>query len=146
MQLLGTGKQRAMKTARVQVGGSYLTLASWKITVTAEDFPTVNFESYNITDNETYDEGIHGALKASGSYGGDWDAGTNPFGVPPGLYIRDDLATVNMFMSRLDATQFTFPYQRLRSTDVGGDVGGKVTFNVGQFMNQGRFTYSTGSV
>ena len=145
MQILGTGKQRAAKTCRVLVGATALTFASWEATVNGEDYPTVNFESYNVVAGQAYDEGILGALSSELRFGGDWDAGTNPLGTPPGLYPRDDLASLEFYTSRLDAVFWSFPYARLRSATNGGAIGGKVTFTAAG-KNQGSFTYPTGSV
>lgn len=145
MQLLGTGKQRAAKTCRISVGATFLTFASWECNLTGEDFPTGNFESYNVANAQSYDEGIMGFLACDVRFGGDWDAGTNPFGNPPGLYPRDDLATVSFFTSRIDNVNWSFPYLRLRSATNGGEVHGKVTFSVSG-KNQGVFTYPTASV
>lgn len=42
MQLLGTGKQRAGYTSRVQVTGTALSFASYEVSMTTDDFPTVD--------------------------------------------------------------------------------------------------------
>lgn len=149
MELLGTGKQRAAKTSRVLIGtqtvtgGTALCYASWNIIMTGEDFVTVNFESYNTSAGVTYDEGIIGKVSAQCSYGGDWDAGTNPLGSPPGLYVRDDLQNVAMVVDRLDSTLWAFPYQRVRSAKNSGEIAGKVLFSIDDAKNQGPFTFPT---
>lgn len=145
MELLGTGKQRAGKTSRVTVGALNLTFASWEASLTGDDLSTVNFESYNVAAANTYDEGILGVIGADLRFGGDWDAGTNPLGNPPGLYPRDDLATVAFFTSRLDVISWAFPYVRVRNATNGAAVKDKVTFAVSG-KNQGIFTSPTGSV
>lgn len=145
MQLLGTGKQRAAKTSRVGVGSQFLTFASWEANMQGEDFVTVNFESYNVAAAETYDEGILGKVWVDYRFGGDWDAGTNPLGSPPGLFVRDDLASVDFFTSRLDAINWAFPFLRVRGSTNGGEIAGKVTFNTSG-KSQGPFTFPTGSV
>ena len=148
MQLLGTGKQRASKTAQIIVGSSALAFASWDVTMNGEDLPTPNFQSYNLAAGQTYDEGILGILSVDVKFGGDWDAGLNPLGSPPGLYVRDDLSNTNFYTSRLDVILWNFPYLRLRSAHNSaamGGGGGKVAFDVGG-KNQGPFTFPTGSV
>lgn len=145
MQLLGTGKQRAGKESRILVGSQALTWASWEVAMSADDLPTVNFESYDLATLESYDEGLHGPLGAELSGGGDWDAGTNPLGSPPGLYVRDDLGTTSFFPSRIDAVPWIFTFIRVRSATVGTEVTGKVSFRFGG-RNQGKFTWPTGSV
>lgn len=149
MQLIGTGKQRASKTARVLISSTALTFASWNVNLIGEDFPTVNFESYNTANAQSYGEGIMGTLSADVSFGGDWDAGTNPLDPTgaafPGLYPRDDLASVSFYESRLDNVFWSFPYLRLRSSTNGAAIPGKVTFSVNGH-NQGSFTFPAGSV
>ena len=145
MQLLGTGKQRAAKTSQVTVQSAVLSFASWEANMTGEDLGTVNFNSYNVAAGQTFDEGILGTLSCDLRFGGDWDAGVNPLGSPPGLYVRDDLPSLAFLTSRLDAISWAFTYARLRSSTNGGAVGGKVTFN-SSGKNQGSFTFPTGSV
>jgi len=145
MQLIGTGKQRSAKTSRVIVANTPLTFASWEVTLSGEDLPTVNFESWNQALQQSFDEGIMGVLGAEIKFGGDWDAGTDPFGSPPGLFPRDDLGPVQFYTSRLDNILWAFTYIRLRSSTNGGEVHGKVTFTCSG-KNQGPFQYPTGSV
>ena len=144
MQLLGTGKQRAAKTARLAVGATFLTYASWDIAMNGDDLPTRNFESYNVAGAQSYDEGILGFVGCELKGGGDWDAGTNPLGSPPGLYVRDDLASLSMFTSRLDAISWSFAYTRIRSSHNSAEIAGKVLFDFSG-KSQGPFTFPTGS-
>lgn len=141
MQLLGTGTQRAAKTSRVQVGGTFLTYSSFDTKAIGQDLLTTNFESYNVPQAQTFTEGILGTLSSDFSFGGAWDAGTKPTGNPPGLYPRDDLANVNLITSRTDGTQWSYPYVRIRSVNNSGNVDGLVLFNVSDAKNQGSFTY-----
>jgi hypothetical protein len=145
MQLIGTGKQRSGKTARILVGAQVLTYASWKNDLKGDEQPTLNFESYNVISGQSYDEGILGALGCDTHFGGDWDAGLNPLNAPPGLFPRDDLAGVTHYTSRLDNVFWAFPFVRLRSASNGAEVKGKVAFDCGG-MSQGPFTVPTGSV
>lgn len=147
MQILGTGKQRASKTARILIAAQALTFASWRVEMRGEDASTVNFESFNVAAGQTYDEGILGAISADLNFGGDWDAGTNPLGTPPGLYPRDDLASLSFYTSRLDAILWSFAYARLRgaSNSAENPSNGKVAFAC-TGKNQGPFTFPTGSV
>lgn len=143
-QILGTGKQRAAKTSRVLVGSTPLTFASWESVMTGQDLVTTNFESYNVANANTFDEGIVASIGADVKFGGDFDAGNNPLGVP-GLYIRDDLANTQFYTSRLDVVFWNFPFLRIRSSTNGGDVGGKVTFSTSG-KSQGVFSYPVASV
>lgn len=146
-QILGTGKQRASKTARVLVGATALTFSSWNLNLTGEDLITTNFESYNVAAANTFREGILGDIGVdNATFGGDWDAGTNPLGTPPGLYPRDDLPNLAFYTSRLDAILWNFPFFRVRTATNGAQVpGGKVTFQSGG-SSQGPFTFPVGSV
>ena len=147
--ILSTGAQRAAKLSRISVGGMNLAMASWEATMTGADLPTVNFESYNAVQAETFDEGLMGVVSCNGRYGGAWDAGGGGAGGskftadPPGLYPRDNLATVLFYVSRagFDGTAWNFPYQRIRGVGISAAVEGLVLFNVTDFKNQGRFVY-----
>ena len=110
-----------------------------------DDLDTVNFESYNAAAGQTFDEGILGVYNAAIKFGGDWDAGTNPFDDPPGLFPRDNLAGVQFQESRLDLVGWAFGYIRLRTANNSAVVRGKVEFNV-DGKNQGPFNLPAGSV
>lgn len=147
--ILATGKQRAMKSSRVEVDGTALAFASWKANVTGDDIETNNFLDYSVVTNQAYNEGILGFIGCDGDFGGDWDAGLNPTDLtavlPPGLYPRDDLANVSFYTSIVDGVFWDFPYMRIRTSSTGGDVKTAVTFTCG-YRNQGVFLFPTGSV
>jgi len=145
--LLGTGFQSAGKASRVVVGRSPLTCASFEAAWKVDDYPTTNFESFDVALGQSFGEGIDGPLDADIKFGGDWDMGTNPLDVdaPPGLYPRDDLENLQFVISQLFAPLWDFPIARIRSATNGGDVKGKVTFQCGG-MNQGLFFFPSGSV
>lgn len=105
---------------------------------------TVNFESFNVPAGQTYDEGILGAVGCDVRFGGDWDAGNNPLGTP-GLFVRDDLANLQFYTSRLDVVLWTFTFFRIRSSVNGGEIKGKVTFNTSG-KSQGPFLFPVNSV
>ncbi len=63
---------------------------------------------------------------------------------PPGLYPRDNLKTLVLQINRFDATGWSFPWARLRSSECDTAVGGLVTFNCSG-MSQGPFSAPTGS-
>lgn len=145
--ILLTGAQRAAKLSRIQVGAQNLALASWEATMTGADLPTVNFESYNAVAAETFAEGIMGIVSADGRFGGAWDAGGGGAGGskftanPPGIYPRDDLANVLLYVNRTDSTFWNFIYMRIRGVNISAAVEGLVLFNVSDWKNQGRFVY-----
>ena len=141
MQLVGTGTQRAARNSRVTVGGQALAFASWEAAMTSNDLPTVNFESYNVADDVTYSEGVGGIVNCEAKFGGAYDAGSRPMATPPGLYPRDNLASVVFITSRTDGTQWAFTYMRIRTVTNSGMVEQLVLFNVTDAKNQGRFTF-----
>lgn len=138
-EILGTGKQRAGKNSRVNVGSDVLTFAKWSVDAKVDMGDTTNFESGG------YDEGITEIYSADISFGGNWDAGDNPYDDPPGLYPRDDLADVVFHENVTDDVGWDFDYVRIRSARNGAEVRGLVTFECSG-SNQGAFTYPVGSV
>lgn len=138
-EILGTGKQRAGKNSRVSVNGDVLAFAKWNVDSKGDNLDTTNFTS------EGYDEGILGIESADISFGGNWDAGENPYDDPPGLYPRDDLPDVLFYENVTDNVLWNFDFIRIRSARNGAEVRGLVTFECSG-MNQGSFTDPTGSV
>ncbi len=146
MNLLpGTGYQRAGKTSRIIANGSPLAYASWSVKQSSQDLDTMNMESWNVAAQETFTEGLHDGMDAAIDGGGSWDAHAAPYGVIPGIYVRDDLPQLLFYTSRIDNVFWTFPYARLRSTAVGADVKALVTFTFSG-NNQGPFTTPSVSV
>lgn len=138
-QILATGFQRSMKDSQVNVGSTSLAFAQWDVTYTGDDLDTGNFESGGLN------EGILGFEGCDWNCGGDWDAGTNPYDDPPGFYPRDDLTDLGFVENTTDDVGWLFDYARVRSSNNGGDVKGKVTFKASG-KSQGTFTVPTGSV
>lgn len=147
MYLLSTGKQRAAKLSQVLVGQQSLAFASWGATLRIGEQPTVNFLSYVASATpqpQTFDESIGTIFGCDLKFGGDWDAGTNPYGSPPGLFPRDDLASLYFMVNRTDNTPYTFPYAALRTCENSGEITGKVLFSCSG-KSQGSFTVPTNS-
>jgi len=149
MYRLSSGSQRAGKGSRIMIGavgnGTALNFASWDLTENTEELPTTNYESYNTTAGDSYDEGIHGPVELAIRFGGDWDAAANPFASAPGLFVRDDLANINFFINRLDNTYWYLQWMRVRTAHNSSDVHGKVLFDV-TGKSQGLFTVTSTSV
>lgn len=149
MYRLASGSQRAGKTSRILIGsfggGSVLTYSSWDLNYVTEQLPTTNFESWNVGFGDSLGERIHGPVEADVRFGGDWDAAFNPFGTPPGLFVRDDLAQVNLVINRFDATFWNLPWMSVLQAHNSTDVKGKVLFDVTGKTN-GVFTVSSQSV
>lgn len=145
MQLLGTGIQRAGKTSQVEANSTVLNFASYSVEEWGDDLQTVNFGSYNVAEDATFDEGILGVQGARCRFGGDWDAGQVPTANPPGLFPRDDLPNLTLTPDRNDPDSWVFSYFRLRGTNQGSTTKGKVTFDCSG-MNQGVYTRPLTSV
>ncbi len=144
-QILSTGYQRAAKASQVLVAQTALSFASWEAQLNGDDLPTENFTSYDSATDNAYMEGILGFIGCELRYGGDWDAAANPLDDPPGLYPRDDLASLSFVVNINDATSWAFPYSRVRGATNGAAVKDKVTFSV-TGKSQGEFTWPSGSV
>ncbi len=155
MQLLGTGHQRAGKTARVAYGNASaaaatpLAYSKFQANETGDDLPTENFTSYlssfaGRTTGITPGEGLVGIQNVDWNFGGNWDAGLNPFDTPPGFYPRDDFRYLYMFESVIDVVFWFFPYARFRTVNNGAEVKGLVTWECSG-KNQGTWTPPTGS-
>jgi hypothetical protein len=139
MELLpGTGYQRAGKTSRILVQTSPLAYASWKVDVKTTPLDTMNFESYNVEADESFGEGLHDGVECDISGGGDWDAHNAAYDDVPGLYVRDDLAGLYFFTSRIDNVFWDFAYARITASSNGAEVKGKVTFTFAG-ISQGPF-------
>jgi hypothetical protein len=138
-EIIGTGIQRSGKTSELSVQGVLLTQSKWSCIYSGVDLPTLNFQSAGL------DEGILGPEGLRWEFSGDWDAGTNSYDDPPGVYPRDNLPNLLMILNPVDAQVFDMPYARVRSSTVATDVNGLVTFQASG-MSQGPFTVPTGSV
>lgn len=122
-EIIGTGYQRAAKNSRVSIGGTNLAQAKWNCDGRGDDIDTVNFES------EGYGEGILGVIELAWSFGGLWDAGTDYFVDPPGVYPRDDLANLKLWTNVTDGDYVYMPYARVRSSTVSAEVRQGVSFD-----------------
>jgi hypothetical protein len=148
MDILATGSQRAGKTSQVNANNTALAFSSYNVTVSGEDHSTNNFNSWDAAGwdgGQAFDEGLLCFVKADIDFGGDWDAGVNPYDDPPGLFPRDDFPNLKLFTSIIDVVDFDFAYMRIRSAKTGAEATGSVTFEVSG-MSQGSFTLPTGSV
>jgi len=154
--LLGTGIQRAGKSSRVVTEGETLAFSSWQVTASAKELETLNFTSFvqsaysgdGETPGQSYEEGIMGPLSAKFSFGGDWDAGTNPLDItaPPGLYPRDNLSDTFLYENVIDDVLWQFSWARIRGAINGAQADSKVTFSVSDASSQGAFIMPIGSI
>lgn len=136
----GTGYQRSGKNTRITITGVNLTMASWNIDLEGDDLNSRNFESSG------FDQGIIGFIKCRWQLSGDWDAGTNPFENPPGLYPRSNLGNVLFWTSTSDKVAWQFPFLRvLKARNSAVTNRGKVHFEASGISN-GQFYYPLGSV
>lgn len=136
-EIIGTGIQRSGKESRIECESTILALAKFNVVEEGQDLDTVNFESDGLG------EGILGITFLRWTLGGAWDAGTNPLDDPPGLYPRDDLPNLILTLNVTDATTYEMPFARVRSSTVGTDVKGLVTFDAAG-MSQGDYSIPEG--
>lgn len=133
------GKFRAAKNARVKVGNTNLNMATWDTTLHGDDIDLVHFECGGA------DQGTVGIIGLDYNLGGNWDAGRNAYDSPPGLYPRDDLASLAFYENVADNVFFSVPIARVLSARNGAQVRQAVTFQASGKSN-GTVVYPTGSV
>lgn len=144
METIGTGYQRSGKNSRVEVELVALVRNKFDVEWSTKDLDTVSFESLG-DDGNSYDEGIESIREAKFAVDGDWDAHQNAFDDPPGVYVRDDLSGLVLYLNTTDESLWSFPYSRIRSAKNTTAVRDKVGYSFSG-MNQGQFTVPTGSV
>jgi hypothetical protein len=120
---------RASKNGRVQVNTVNLAQTEWTATWRGEDVDTTNFEG--IGAGSGYEQGTIGTQVIDFNSNGLWNAGTNPFGNPPGIYPTDSLPNVAFFQSQSDPCTVAFPLARILSSVVasGNVKTGAIRFN-----------------
>jgi hypothetical protein len=138
-EIIGTGVQISGKTSRISADSTVLSLAKFNVVEEGQDIDTVNFDS------DGFGEGILGIQFLRWTLGGLWDAGTNPLDDPPGIYVRDDLPDLILYLNVSDDQAYTMDYARVRSSTVGTDVHGAATFDASG-MSQGEYILPEGSV
>lgn len=120
--MAAVGKMRAGKNSRIIVGSTNLYMAKWKATWKGDDLDTTNFEALG-------EQGTIGVIVCEFSFGGDWPAAQNMFDSPPGIYPRDDGATLKFYENVTDAVYHSLATFRIISADNGAEVKGKVSFD-----------------
>ncbi len=138
-EVIGTGIQRSGKNSAISAQSTLLALTKFNVVEEGQDLDTGNFESAGLG------EGILGFTFLRWTLGGAWDAGTNPDDDPPGLYPRDDLPNLILTLNVADTTAYEMPFARVRSSTVGTDAKGLVTFDAAG-MSQGDYAIPSGSV
>jgi hypothetical protein len=128
---------RPGKYSRVMVGANAIWAKDAPVTFEGGDLDTVTFE------NDGFDTGTIGIYAAGSTVRGIWNADDNVFDEPPGIYPRDDLADVNIFLNVTDSTFWDFPFMRVISSNSGTAVRDLVSFDF-HVKNQGIFTPPTG--
>ncbi len=125
------GKFRAGKGSRVKVGATNLNMANWDITERGDPLDTNNFECGGL------DQGLIGILACDWNFGGNWDAGRNPIDSPPGLYVREDLSSLQFYTNVLDNVGWIIGTSLVVSSKNGAQVKGLVTFSCSGKSNGG---------
>lgn len=135
--LLGTGKQLAGKNSKILVDNTVMNHSSWLANYRTGDIDLTNFDS------ATNSEGIKTLNKVELSFGGDWDALSNPYDDPPGLFPRDDLPNLKFYHEATGTVLWDFEFARIRSASNGAEVRGKINFSCSG-MSQGAFLIPAG--
>lgn len=116
------GHMRIGKNSDVVVEGDSLNFATWRTTDHADDINTTHFNSIS-------DQGTVGVEGVDWNMGGQWDAATNAYDDPPGLYPRDNLGLVKFYENVNDNVFWSLASNRVLSAENGAEVRDKVTFN-----------------
>jgi len=118
MPILG----RAGKNSRIIVAGATLNLNEYSADERADDLDLTNFESGGV------EEGTDGIHVVEFSVKGSWDGGRNPYGDPPGIYPRDNLAGVFLYINVADNVKWSLPKVRILSARNSSAVRQLVNF------------------
>ena len=133
------GLFRSGKNAAVSVEDVILRKSKWDVDLKGDDLDTTNFESAGV------DEGIIGIAGVDWNVGGLWDSNGIQLSDPPGLFPRDDLGAVLLYINTTDAFFWNFPANRVLSSKNGAEVRQAVTFESSGKINGGPF-YMPGNI
>lgn len=121
---------------QVGVGAAVRQLRSVEYTITdrGDDADTTDFE------DQGADSGLIGIIGCDITFTGHYNFAEQPGLAPPGIFPRDDLANVRLYLSRTEDKFYDFPLVRVLecSTRVGVRAGA-VTFD-GRMKSQGPYT------
>lgn len=120
---------RSGKNSRVSANGSNLYLANYTVGERVDDLDLTNFESYDTPSAASYDEGTVGVQGLDWSFRGDWDFTTNPMSGAPGIYPRDNLSTLRIYLNVTSNKFWNMPLARVLSANNSSEVRGKVSFD-----------------
>jgi hypothetical protein len=67
-----------------------------------------------------------------------WTVASDPFGTP-GIYPRDDLASVDLYGNKTGGLVFSIPFSTVRSGGISAEARGQVTFDC-QAESNGDYT------
>jgi hypothetical protein len=138
MAVYPVGKFRSGKGGRVSMNATLLKTQDWSVNDKCDRLDTTCFETNGQEQLLTGIEGIEISIK------GDWNAQTNAFDSPPGIYPQDAFPNVLLYENIADAVFWNVPFMCILSANNGAQVRGKVTFSF-DGAGQPGWTRPTGS-
>ncbi len=131
---------RAGKNSRARVDGDNLALDNWACRETGDYLKTDNFESNG------FRTGLIGFKGLDADISGSWDANDNPLDDPPGLFVRDDGETANLYTNVTDNKFYDFAGGWVcPNSDVSTTADGLVLFK-STIKSDANYTLPHGSV
>lgn len=125
----------AGKTGRVSVNGATMAATRWSTTLHADELDTSNFESNG---KKSWLIGLQGLDWQVGTL---WDSAQPPFTDPPGLYMRDDGTSMNLYTKVSTNKYWSMPHWMCSNSSMEETVSGLVMFNASG-KAQEDFSYS----
>lgn len=131
-------RHRAGKQGRISWEGTALNLKEWTSDHKGDDLDTTNFEDNGLETGKIGIEVVDFTIK------GDWDAGFNYYGDPPGIFPKDDAGPIMLYLSSpsYDNKFWSLPLARVLSARSSVPVRGLVSFEA-TCKSQGPFTKPT---
>lgn len=116
------GQFRSGKNARVSVSGANLLQNEWDVTDRGDWQDTTNFE------DSGEEQGLVGIEGLDYNVKGDWNAETNVYDDPPGIFPQDAFPDLQLYENISDNVFWDIPFSAIVSAQNGATVRGKVTF------------------
>jgi hypothetical protein len=132
------GHQLAGKGARVVAAGVQLKKSKWNCAQEGEKIDTSNFES------DGTPQGMNGFIGLKWDFGGLFDAASNDFDSPPGIFPQDTFPDLYLYLSVAGAQFWNMPQALILSARNGVEARQGVTFDASGESN-GLYTLPTGS-
>jgi hypothetical protein len=127
------GHQRSGKGSRSSINGVNLRGTNFDVTRRADDIDTTNYECNG------EEQGTVGVVGTDVNYEAYWDSQENPIdsGQAPGIYPRDNLPNVILYLNLTDAIAWNAALCRVLSSNTSAPVRGIVGFKSTMKSNGG---------